>query len=593
MKKQESLEKELSSPDLKLARTFELIEELDQQIGARQEVTIGISSNISVAMLPVFLRKQALLNSVRLSVETGNYDDTLNDSGHFASSEKKYMVYLPYFDNLMPFFESQIEGLTANELSNFESNFRERSTLIFRAAEAIPWIFVGTFHRHSIADDEGNNNLVDEVMGRFNQILQDLSQQFVNVRLINTSTIVQLLGTEASFDQRFYARNLAPYKAAFLDEFARRVSLASRGFGTYFFKALVLDCDNTLWGGVVGEAQLSGIHLDPHSYPGRVFWQVQHAILNLERYGVLLCLCSKNNMSDVDEVLDKHEYSVLKQDVITVKMVNWSDKVANLQKIANQLNISLDSIIFLDDSAYECEAVRMALPQVRVFQVPSSLPDYPSLLQNIRELFMAGGVAEESRSKTSQYKRIEAAAKEEQSYTSHEEYLSSLEISVSLKMDTVVDVQRISELTNKSNQFNLTTLRMSQAQVLERMNSTTNRVYSFDVSDKFGCAGLTGVISINYEDVTARVEAFLMSCRVIGRGVEYSVWSYILREARQFGCRYVEAKYIPTSKNSLVASFYEELGLDLADTEGDCKSYRLEIEKFISRKPNWIKVTHG
>ena len=313
----------------------------------------------------------------------------------------------------------------------------------------------------------------------------------------------------------------------------------------------------------------------------------------LERQGVLLCLCSKNNAQDVDEVLDRHAHAVIKREHITLAKVNWADKVSNLRELARELNIGLDSLVFVDDSEFECAGVRAALPEVRVIQVPAALPDYARVIQEVRELFVAGGVSAQSQSKTEQYRQRQQALQEQSQFASRDEYLASLELRVELKRNAFDEIARISELTQKSNQFNLTTLRLTPGEIRERMESANGCVYSLTVIDKFGSAGLTGVAVLSWAGQTARIEAFLMSCRVIGRGVEFSIWPHLAAEAAQHGCVTLEAEFKPTPKNAQVADFYDLLGLAPVENVDGAKRYRIAIDQFHPPEADWIQVTHG
>ena len=587
-----SLITELSGSGLTLTRTIGAVDQLEAMTDSARVVSIGVTSNVSVDLLSTFLRKHVLLAGGRASVDMGSHDDTLTDAARYAEVGAQAMIYLPFFDNLAPGFENQIERLGADELAAREADFRARSALALKAASAVPAVYVGTFHRFTPAVDQGRPDAVEGVVARFNAVLRELADEFANVRLIDTEAIVQALGAGACFDRRFYLRSTAPYTPVFLDELARRVVLASRGFGAYFYKALVLDCDNTLWGGIVGEDLIHGIKLGPHSYPGRAYWQAQQVFLGLESNGVLLCLCSKNNAQDVDEVLSKHPDQLIRDEHIAIKKVNWTDKVSNLRAIAEELNIGLDSLVFLDDSDFECASVRAALPQVRVFQVPAQLPEYGSVLRQLREVFLAGGVSNESRSKTEQYRQRQRGAEDLAQFGSHEEYLASLQLRVELKRNATADVARISELTQKSNQFNLTTLRQTPGEIVERMKASDGCVYSLTVADRFGSAGLTGVVLVTWSSGIARIDGFLMSCRVIGRGVEFSIWPHIVRDAAARGCHALEAEFIATPKNAQVADFFERLGLPLIEEVDGLKRYRASIEEFVPAKADWIQVSY-
>jgi FkbH-like protein len=353
-----------------------------------------------------------------------------------------------------------------------------------------------------------------------------------------------------------------------------------------------LDCDNTLWGGVIGEDLLSGIGLDKHDYPGNIFWKIQNEILALEKSGALLCLCSKNNPADVDEVLEKHPSMVIREGHIAVKKVNWGDKASNIRSLSQELNIGLDSMVFLDDSSFECEAVRQQLPMVKTFQVPKNLSDYPGLLSEIKKLFLAGGVTEESKSKTLQYRQRSEAEALKAQFENQDEYLASLGLKVELSLNLRSSVPRISELSMKSNQFNLTTTRYSEAEILSMMDHDNFAVYSLVVSDKFGNAGLTGVVIVKYEGDKAVVDNFYMSCRVIGRGVEMVIWHQIIANGINRGCTQLHAKYLKSAKNSLVNDFYDRLGLPVVDQFDAGREYSVSLTDFSPPPTSWITTEY-
>lgn len=581
----------LTAPGTTLTRTISAVDALDKLAVSDRRVSIGISSNVSVDLLSVFLRKHALLCGAAADVTIGNHDDPLTDVEQFVQAGISEMVLLPFFDNLLPAFERQLALLSPETVAAKEAELRSRYRLVFEKAQPMRQVYACSFHRFSPSVDTGTADTVSCVLDRFNDMLRSEAQAFPNVRVIDTGAIVSLLGAAAAFDTRFYLRNTAPFATPFVNELARRIVAGARGFNSYFYKALVLDCDNTLWGGIIGEDLIDGIKLDPHRYPGRVYWQAQQAYLALERQGVLLCLCSKNNPEDVDEVLDRHPYAVLHRDHIAARQVHWADKVSSLKSIARDLNLGLDSLVFVDDSDFECDAVRGALPAVRVFQVPKALADYPRMLNEISELFLAGGIAAESRSKTAQYKQRQEAAAASVAFSTNEEYLASLDLRVQLARDDTASLARIGELTLKSNQFNLTTLRQSLAEIRQRIDSEAGTVYSLHVTDRFGNAGLTGVVLASWQGETAKIDAFLMSCRVIGRGVEFCFWPQVAQDARRHGCCFIEAEYRPTAKNAQVADFYDRLGLRLVAEDNGARIYRAALDSFTPPTIDWIKVT--
>lgn len=578
-----------SSP---LAKTMAAISEIESSPGITREATVAISSNATVNLLGVFLRKHALLHGVRLNVFQGNHDDPVGDIDGFTASGVEYVVLFPVFDNLLPSFEAQVGHLSPAIVAEKESELRARYRLVFEQSKGFRGVFVCDFHRLTPSDGSARDR-IDEVLQAFNQVLRAEAAPFPNVRVLETNALTSEIGNANAFDLRYYFRGKAPYTTDFLDLLARRLTAASRGFGSYFYKALALDCDNTLWGGVIGEDLLQGIKLDPFDYPGNVYWRVQNELVALERSGVLLCLCTRNNPDDVDEVFERHPAAVLKDHHFVLKKVNWSDKISSLRQIAADLNIGLDSIVFLDDSEFECAAVRSQLPMVRTFQVPSVLSDFPRVVTEIRELFLAGGIAAESSGKTEQYRQRAQIEELATNFTSNEEFLASLGLRVELSRNAKASAPRISELTMKSNQFNLTTRRYGVGEVLDLMEAAGSTVYSMVVSDKFGSAGLTGVLVVRWEGRRAVVDSFLMSCRVIGRGVEFAVWEAVRHDALERGCDTLAAEYLPTQKNSQVANFFDRLSLPCVSTDRGVRRYETAMETFAPPVNSWIEVVCG
>jgi FkbH-like protein len=582
----------LNKVDSTLTQIMQAVANLEKAEPLRR-LSIGLSSSATNDLLGLYLRKHGLLSGTHITIHQGNYDDPIGDVDLFLSAGVTHMVLLPFFDTLMPSFESQLECLEAELLAAKEMEVRNRYRVAFEKAKSFKSIFLGSFHRLGHAAGLSGADAVAAVLARFNQALREEAAAYPNIRIIDTEDVVRTVGHTAAFDTRFYFRSKAPYTGVYFNELARRVASATRGFGTYFYKVLVLDCDNTLWGGVIGEDLMGGIKLSPYDYPGNIFWRVQHEFAALERNGILVCLCSKNNPADVEEVLQKHPEMVLKPAQIVVKKVNWNDKPSNLRELAQELNVGLDSMVFLDDSSFECEAVRQQLPMVKTVQVPATLSEYPRVVREMKELFLAGGIAADSRGKTEQYRQRADAAALQAQFDSQDAYLASLEIKVELNCNAVASVTRVSELSMKSNQFNLTTRRYSEAEVLQMMQSPNCAVYSLTVSDKFGKAGLTGVVAMRYQNGSAHIDNFLMSCRVIGRGVENAIWSHIASDAAKRGCNEMQSVFFPSAKNAQVADFYDRLGLQLTQTSTDgTKKYRSTLDAFTPPQTPWIELTY-
>lgn len=558
-------------------------------------IKIGVSSSATVDLLSIYLRKHGLLNGTRIDIVVGNYDDPIGDIDLFEKVGVEQIVLLPFFDNLLPSFEAQLESLDPAVIDAKEQELRQRYRMVFDKARTVSAIYLGTFHRIGIAADSSGQDAVAIVLARFNTVLREEAKVHSNIHVLDTEDIVRAVGQQAAFDTRFYFRSKAPYSGLYMNELACRIAAVARGFGSHFYKVLALDCDNTLWGGVIGEDLLSGIKLSPYDYPGNIFWRMQQEFAALERQGILLALVTKNNPADVEEVLRKHPDMVLKESQIVAKKVNWEDKTTNLRALAQELNLGLDSFIFLDDSSFECEAVRQQLPMVKTLQVPPTLSDYPRVVAEIKSLCLAGGIAGDSKGKTEQYRQRAGAEELKAQFGSQEEYLASLELKVELTRNALSSVGRISELSQKSNQFNLTTVRYSTAEIEQMMGSSGDKshsIYSLVVSDKFGNAGLTGVAVIRYDGQAAIVENFLMSCRVIGRGVETGIWPSIVADAMQRGCTLLRASYVPSAKNAQVADFYDRLGIPMTKVSGGVRHYEMAVTAFVTQPNPWIEMTY-
>jgi FkbH-like protein len=584
----------LRQQDAPMVDVMLALTQLDRCEAGFRTLRVGIASNVTVDLLAIYLRRHAYLAGVRLDVLKGSYDNLLGDVEAYSQLALDHLIIIPFFDNIQASWEAQLDGLDTNARQAPIVDYLARLDLALAQATSVGNIILAGAHLWYPTAVLDGSSLQVEHLADFNAALRGTADRHVNVRYLDTAAIVANIGMRYAFDARFYYRGKAPYTQAFINELARQISMVTRSFGSVFYKVLVLDCDNTLWGGIVGEDGLAGIQLDPYNYPGNIFWNIQQQVLALERQGVLICLCSKNNETDVDDVFARHEQMVLKPEHVVARRVNWSDKVSNLRALAAELNLGLESFVFVDDSSFEVVAMREQLPMVRVFEVPQRLTDYPAMLREISEMFLAGGLSTGSRSKTQQYRQLAEAALSQATFSSQEDYLRSLGLKVRLQRDAADQIGRISELMNKSNQFNLTTRRLMPGDVAALMASEYATVYSFSVSDRLADHGVTGVIITEDEADAVVVHSFLMSCRVIGRGVEFSVWKAVFQDAQSRGKTVLRATYVPSAKNSQVADFFDRLGFNKTDVHGDGgRYYEAQVASVRLADCNWVELING
>jgi FkbH-like protein len=490
----------------------------------------------------------------------------------------------------MPSFEARIGALGEELVAAQRERVRGELRLALEEARGVRSVYVTLFHRLTPTAPTAQSATLDAAIESFNHAVRSVCAEFGNVTTLALDEVAAAVGHAESFNPRYYHRFKAPYTGRFWDEVGRRLVLVSRAGGSRWPKALVLDCDNTLWGGVVGEDMIDGIKLGPDEYPGNVYWQAQAEFLNLQRSGVLLCLATKNEPADVEAVLASHPHQLIRSEHVVVTRAHWGEKVDSLVGIARELNIGLDSLVFVDDSEFECAAVRERLPMVTTFTVPQNPYDYPALVREVCDLFLAGRESEDG--KTEQYKARAAALAEEAQHGTREDYLASLGLVVDLRRDPRDSIPRIAQLTQKSNQFNLTTRRYTEAEIADLVESPDATVYTLGVRDRFGDSGLTGVAILRYDRHVTFVDTFLMSCRVLGRDVELSLWPTVVADARARGCTALTAEWLRTARNAQVERFFDDrLGFECVLEDGEGRWYSASLEALSPPVPTHIEVT--
>lgn len=374
-------------------------------------------------------------------------------------------------------------------------------------------------------------------------------------------------GNENLYDPKmFYITNTTialPYTVKLAKEYLRYI-LPLRFMSK---KCLVLDLDNTLWGGVAGEDGISGIKLDITG-TGRSFYDFQKQILNLYYKGIILAINSKNNLEDAMTIIEKHPHMVLNKEHFSAIKINWDDKVKNLIAISKELNIGIDSIVFFDDSVIERELVKSMLPEVTVIDVPADTSKYSEAIRNIIE-FEYIKLTDEDLSRNSMYSNNKERNGAQQKFSNVEDYLKSLKTKVILEYSNEFSIPRIAQLTQKTNQFNMTTKRYTQEDIESFHNSQDYVVISIKVKDIYGDNGLTGVCIVKIDGNCARIDTFLLSCRVLGRNVEFAFLNKIISLLQRKGIDTVYASYLMTEKNKVNENFYLRAGFSTQESNAN------------------------
>ena len=371
-----------------------------------------------------------------------------------------------------------------------------------------------------------------------------------------------------------------PFDPVCIPVFAERFASLIAAHGGKSRRVLVLDCDNTLWGGVIGDDGIDGVKIGQGSAAGEAFVEIQRTALSLRKRGIVLAVSSKNTEEVALDVFKNHPDMLLREEHISVFRINWVDKAANIEDIAKVLDLGLQSFVFLDDNPAERERVRQALPEVAVPEVGSNPADYPSLLVQAG-YFNATFFSEEDSKRADMYSANAKRAETLNSLDDMDAYLESLEMKISLKPFDNVGRPRISQLIAKSNQFNLTTLRLSMAEVEAMENDNNIHDLQIRLTDKFGDNGMISVVIAKKEKTAWTVILWLMSCRVLGRRVEERVLSEIAAKAKAEGIQYLYGEFIPSDRNGIVAEHYKKLGFTLDGTDTDGKeTWKLNLSNY-------------
>ena len=394
---------------------------------------------------------------------------------------------------------------------------------------------------------------------KLNYLLTQGCQEAKNTFLIDLDALQTALGRSTFADPKLYYVAKMPISLAALPAAAKLVVDVVRSLQGVVKKCLVLDLDNTLWGGVIGDDGLSGIQIGELG-TGHAFSDFQKWLKELKNRGILLTVCSKNNEDTAKEPFEKHPEMVLRLEDFSMFVANWEDKARNIRTIQQSLNIGMDSMVFLDDNPFERELVRTMIPEITVPELPEDPALYLQYLRGL-DLFETASYSREDAGRTEQYREKAQWAAFEAAFQSYDDYLEALQMRASAAAFDPFHYPRIAQLTQRSNQFNLRTVRYTEAEI-EALAQDDSRIgLYFTLKDKFGDHGLISVVVLEKQpEDTLFISEWLMSCRVLKRGMEEFIVDKILSVAAQQGFRRVVGEYIPTPKNAMVKDLYEQLG---------------------------------
>ncbi len=415
------------------------------------------------------------------------------------------------------------------------------------------------------------------------------------VRILDLDRIAAAHGTSSCRDARLYYLAKIPWSESLVpriaDEIVRHIE-ATRGATK---KCLVLDLDNTLWGGIVGELGPEGIEVGRDHAAGQAFFDFQCRVADLKDQGVVLTIASKNNPEDVREAFERRPEMPLRLDDFVTTEISWGMKHESIRRIAEKLNIGLDSIVFVDDNPAECELVRQMLPEVTTVQLPGDPAEHVRALTTCHG-FDRASRSTEDREKTRQYKERRKREDGRTGFARVEDYLHSLRTRLTIRPAGPQDRERIHQLFSKTNQFNVTTRRYSLSEVDEFLREERFDLSIVEAVDRFGDLGKIGLALVETESPErARVDSFVLSCRAMGRGVETAMMNFVKSEhLDRRGADLLVAHYAPTPKNKPASGFFDDQGFTLdSHSENDGSFYRLDSRDAAAVGCDWIRVNNS
>lgn len=447
---------------------------------------------------------------------------------------------------------------------------------------------VPSFTPIGIADNRQEMGLREFFSGA-NSMLEDRLRHDARVFLLDLDAVAGEFGKSRMTNWNTYYRGSVLYGEDFSVVLARAYMRYIRALKGKSRKCIVLDLDNTLWGGIIGEDGYDGIKLSNVS-PGNEYMDFQRALLSLYSRGVILAVNSKNNPDDALRVIREHPYQLLREEHFAALRINWQDKVQNIREIAEEIGIGLDSLVFIDDNPHEREQMRLAVPEVLVPEWPKNPHLYRQALESL-DVFDVLTITREDIERGQMYAGRRKRAQLESQATSLEEFLRNLGLKVTVRLADDFTTPRVTQLINKTNQFNLTTRRYTEAEVQRLRDSDSSAVYCMNVEDKFGDEGLVGVAIVKKSPDEWYIDSFLMSCRVIGRSAETALLARIVRDAKAAGVRSIRGEFIPTKKNPPARDFYERHGFSMVSTSQDgTVTWTLDLSEKSVEVPEWIEL---
>lgn len=497
---------------------------------------------------------------LQVDIDFGDFNQYTQEIIQFDVNNKTidYCIIAVNIEDFVPNIFSEIAKLETLDLfiKEVTNEFVELIRILRNKYEGT--ILVCTFIPPMITTattfNTSNQNGINNVVNRINMAVKEIITDMINIHTIELEEVIKSIGTINLYDYKMMNFASNPYTIHFYSMLSTKIFEIVKCLEKPRKKCIVVDLDNTIWGGIVGEDGVEGLVLDFY------YKSIQQLLLQYSYTGIVLAICSKNNEDDVREVFDKRSEMVLKTEHFVATRINWNNKVDNIKSIAKELNLGLDSFIFIDDSEYECEFVRKEIPEVETICLNGSMESRLMILSRLQSINLVK-LTKEDRSKTNSYLVEKKRSIEMSKYSDLDSYLKDLDIQVRVDFGDKINIERVSQLTLKTNQFNLTNRRYAVSDLLTMIDQGY-KIYAAHVTDKFGEYGIVGVVIVKELLQIWEIDTFLLSCRVLKRNVERKLFAFILEKARENNVNLIKGFYSASNKNIMVKNLYSDFGFD-------------------------------
>ena len=541
----------------------ELLKIKENNISNYQKTSVSILSDQTIHFLSKIIRKMGIVNLIDISIWEAPINQIdqqiLNDNSEFNNNSFETVIIFESSHSLLKKF-NLLEDKEKFAIIEFEriKNLLEKivdssniNIILFNFYELNDF----TFGNYS----SKNNVSFIYQLRKLNFLISEYSLKNIRISILDISSIQNRIGSEKMFDSKMYINydmiltlDSIPYVSKNIID----IILVQKSL---FKKCLILDLDNTLWGGIIGDDGIENIELGQLGI-GKCFVEFQSWIKKLKDRGIIICICSKNDEKIAKNVFINHPNMVLKLDDISIFVANWNSKVDNIKSIQKALNINFDSIVFIDDNPFERDSVKNQIPDICVPNIPEDPADYLSFLCQ-ENLFETVSTSELDKDRTKLYQTEFKRIKTKNNFTDLSSYMSSLNMVSKVEGLNKFNIPRVSQLSQRSNQFNVRTIRYSEDELIKIMKSKKYYSLIFSLNDKFGDYGIISFMILKKVSKNQIfIENWAMSCRVIERGVEEFIINYIMDFSKKHFIKNIISEYLETKKNKLVENLFPKLG---------------------------------